>query len=73
MTDDAALFGAIDLHIESRARECPRIRRRLDWRARRKLTMARWCKATKRSEAEYANAAAEWHTAQMQAAMARAA
>ncbi len=71
MTHEAKLFATIEQHIEGRAKECLRIRRRLDYRARRRLIRQRWCKATGLTEAEYANAAAEWNAARIQAAMAR--
>lgn len=67
MTPEIAMFITIEQHVEG----CARLRRRLDWRGRRGLICRRWCKATGRSEAEYANVAAEWGAARIQAAMAQ--
>lgn len=67
MTHEAILFATIEQHVEN----CARLRRRLDWHARRSLICRRWCKATGLTDAEYANAAAEWSAARIQAAMAR--
>lgn len=67
MTPEAKMFATIEQHVEG----CARLRRRLDYRARRALIRQRWCKATGRSEAEYANVAAEWGAARIQAAMAQ--
>lgn len=67
MTPEAMLFATIEQHVEG----CARLRRRLDYRARRALIRQRWCKATKLTDAAAANAAAEWGAARMRAAMAQ--
>jgi len=67
MTPEAMLLATIEQHVESNVR----LRCRLDWRDRRRLICRRWRKATGRSEAQYANAAAEWNTALMNAAIVR--
>lgn len=59
MIPEIALFITVEQHVEGFAR------------LRRRLICKRWCKATGRSEAEYANVAAEWGAARIQAAMAR--
>ena len=57
MTPEAALYGLIAQHVEVR------MSRRLDYAARRILVGRRWCKRTGRSDAERAEAAAEWNAA----------
>ena len=67
MTHEAMLFATIEQHVEG----CARLRRRLDWRGRRRLIVTRWCKATGLTDADAANVAAEWGAARIQAAMAQ--